>query len=221
MCGRFSLKSTIHAIEDEFEIDNIEIPIQPRYNIAPSQNVPVVVYEGKRYLKLFKWGLVPFWAKDPSIGNKMINARAESLTTKISFKKLFSKNRCIVIADGFYEWEKGTSGKNPYYFCMKTKKPFGFAGLWSMWNSPEGEIIYSCTIITVEPNRLVEKIHNRMPAILNKSDYQLWLNYSYSDEKSLLKLLKPYPDEEMTYYKVSKLVNSPSNDNPDCIKPAE
>ncbi len=221
MCGRFSLKSTIQAIEDEFDIEKVDIPVQARYNIAPSQNVSVVVFDGVRCLKTFKWGLIPPWAKDPSIGNRMINARAETLTTKISFKNLLKKSRCLVIADGFYEWEKGTTAKNPYYFYLKSMKPFGFAGLWSVWSKPDGEKIFTCTIITVEPNSIVGKIHNRMPAILFKSDYQLWLDNLYSDEKDLIKVLKPYPSEEMGFHKVSRRVNSPSNDNPECVEPVE
>lgn len=217
MCGRFSLKSTIQAIEEEFDIEYNEVDIIPRYNIAPTQNVAVVVYDERRILKLFRWGLIPYWAKDHTIGNRLINARAETLTQKIVFKNLLKKSRCIIVADGFYEWEKGT--KNPYYFCMKTKRPFGFAGLWTKWKNPEGNTIFSCTIITVEPNSIVGKIHNRMPAILRKSYYKIWLDNSVSNEMELLKVLKPYSDEEMMAYQVSKIVNSPANDNPACIEP--
>lgn len=219
MCGRFSLKSTIQAIEDEFDIEYAELDFKPRYNIAPTQNVVVVIYDTRRILKYFRWGLIPPWAKDSAVGNKLINARAETLTQKVTFKNLLKKSRCIIVADGFYEWEKGTAEKNTYYFCLKTKKPFGFAGLYTKWESQDGEIIFSCTIITVEPNSLVRKIHNRMPAILQRSNYQTWLDNSKSIEEELTRVLVPYSDDEMISYRVSKLVNSPANDDPRCIEP--
>lgn len=219
MCGRFSLKSTIQAIEDEFNIESNKIELKPRYNIAPTQDVAVVVYDEKRILKFFKWGLIPAWSKDQTIGSRLINARAETLTQKVTFKNLLKRSRCIIVADGFYEWEKGTTGKNPYYFSLKTQRPFGFAGLWTKWTNQDGVIIFSCTIITVEPNSIVGKIHNRMPAILKKSNYKIWLDTSFSDETDLLKILEPYSDSDMISYRVSKIVNSPNNDNPTCIEP--
>lgn len=219
MCGRFSLKSTIQAIEDEFELERIDKPIVPRYNIAPSQDIAVVKKDDRRILAFHRWGLIPSWAKDINMSNRMINARAETITKKASFKKLFLQQRCLVIADGFYEWQRTDSGKIPVYFYLKSLKPFAFAGLWSKWISPDGLEIYSTTIITTKSNALISSIHERMPVILDKQHYDIWLDLYFNDEKFLLKLLKPYPAYEMTYHHVSKIVNSPYNDTPECIKP--
>ncbi len=219
MCGRFSLKSTFQAIEDEFSIEESEIEILPRYNIAPTQSVPVIVNNGKRRLVPFRWGLIPSWSEDESIGSKMINARAETLTHKVSFKNALKKRRCLIIADGFYEWNKTDSGKKPMFIYLKNEKPFSFAGLWESWKTTDGKIIRSCTIITTTPNQLISPIHNRMPVIIQKGYRSLWLEPNNADETKLVGLLKPYPYEEMAAYEVSKYVNSPANDSPICCEP--
>ncbi|MDP2208536.1 MAG: SOS response-associated peptidase [Bacteroidota bacterium] len=219
MCGRFSLKSTFQAIEDEFSIEESEIEILPRYNIAPTQDVSAIVNDGQMRLVSFRWGLIPSWAKDPTIGNKMINARAETLTQKVSFKNALKKRRCLIIADGFYEWKKAGSEKKPMFIFFKNEKPFAFAGLWESWKTPEGKFIRTCTIITTTPNELISPIHNRMPVILRKEYRSYWLEPYNSDETKLVELLKPYPPEEMAAYEVSKHVNSPKNDSPLCCEP--
>lgn len=219
MCGRFSLKSTFQAIEDEFSIEETEIEILPRYNIAPTQDVSVIVNDVKTRLVSFRWGLIPSWATDLSIGNKMINARAETLTQKVSFKNALKKRRCLIIADGFYEWKKTDSGKIPMFIYLKNEKPFSFAGLWESWKTAEGKIIRSCTIITTTPNQLISTIHNRMPVIIQKGYRSFWLEPNNADETKLVGLLKPYPHEEMAAYEVSKYVNSPANDSPICCEP--
>ncbi len=217
MCGRFSLKSTMQAIEAEFSIDRSDIVIEPRYNIAPTQNVAVIFNNGQNYQTFFKWGLIPSWTKDPTIGNRMINARAETISEKPSFKTALKKRRCLILADGFYEWKRIKDAKIPTYIFLNNQKPFAFAGLWDNWKSPEGKIIYTCAIITTIPNELIASIHNRMPVILQKQFIDLWLDPSYQNETELSNILKPYPHEEMAAYEVSKLVNSPQNDTPACI----
>jgi putative SOS response-associated peptidase YedK len=219
MCGRFSRKSTMQAIIDEFEIMQSEREFEPRYNIAPAQNVAVIIQDKGRKLTAFRWGLIPSWVKDPAIGNKMINARAETLLDKPSFKNAFKKRRCLIIADGFFEWKKSGEEKIPMYIYLKTEKPFAFAGLWETWKSPDGKIIHSCAIITTVPNELMLTIHNRMPAILNKNDVATWIDIPNPTDSSLIDLLKPYPSDAMTAYQVSKIVNPPHNDVAACIKP--
>lgn len=195
--------------------------IKPRDNIAPSQNSPtLVVKEDRRVLVMMRWGLVPFWAKETSIGYKMINAKSETLTEKPSFRKPFKEKRCLVLADGFYEWEK-TDKKNkvPYRFVLKNRQLFAFAGLWDVWKTPEGDTLLSFTIITTRANELMERIHDRMPVILNEKDEAKWLDPEFKDTDKLSSLLQPYPSEQMVAYKVSTIVNSPQNDTPACIKP--
>ena len=165
--------------------------------------------------------MIPSWAKDPSIGNRLINARAETLTEKPSFRSAFRRRRCLVLADGFYEWRQipGQKGKVPMYIQMKDRELFAFAGLWEHWNAPDGSHILSCTIITTSPNPLMEEIHNRMPVILPKEGYSLWLSPDEEDPQMLSELLRPYPHEEMMAYPVSTMVNSPANESPECIVP--
>ena len=214
MCGRF----TFVDIEDIRERFNAEpINLKPNYNVAPTQNVPVIVNNGQ--LAMFKWGLIPFWAKDPSIGNKLINARAESVDEKPSFKASFQRKRCLIIADGFYEWKKEGASKRPHRIILKNKELFGFAGLWDTWKSPSGEIVSSCTIITTTPNELMASIHNRMPVILSRDSERVWLDQGIVDSNLLKSLLFPYPAELMLAYEVSSLVNSPKNNGPECLEP--
>jgi putative SOS response-associated peptidase YedK len=218
MCGRFVRYSSIHDIVKEFNAEEPGFDLPSSYNIAPSQDIAVVLNDGKKRLALCKWGYIPSWSKDPAIGNKMINARAESVADKPSFKNAFKSKRVLVAADGFYEWQKAGKTRIPVYIYLKTGKPFGFAGLLSVWTSPEGKQIYTCTIITTDANKLLEPIHDRMPVIIYKEDEDLWLDQASHDRDKLTPLLRPYEPEEMDYYAVSTLVNSPSHDSPDCIK---
>jgi putative SOS response-associated peptidase YedK len=192
--------------------------IEPSYNVAPGQNVAVLLKDDSRKLGVLKWGLIPHWSKDPAIGNRMINARAETIAEKPSFKHPLRRKRCLIVADGFYEWRKDGTQKTPMYIFLKNRKPFVFAGLWDVWTSPEGEKIASCTIITTEPNELMKKIHHRMPVLLPRKDIDRWLDRSTQDEREVLPLLRPYPAKEMDAYEVSRLVNAPKNDTPACIE---
>jgi len=222
MCGRFTLTADVNTLQNAFPWVNVPGELHPRYNIAPSQPVAVVPNDGKNQLDFYVWGLIPFWAKDPSIGNRMINARAETLAEKPSFKNAFKRRRCLVLADGFYEWRQEGKGRNktPMYIQLESKEPFAFAGLWENWNSPDGSQILSCTIITTQPNALVEKIHNRMPVVLPADRYSTWLEPGEQNPAILSELLAPYPAAEMMAYPVSTYVNSPGNESPECILPA-
>jgi putative SOS response-associated peptidase YedK len=218
MCGRMSAGFDSHLAEKqkEFMITKIEKEFGPCYNLAPSMQIPVVV-PGSRILTTLRWGLIPFWAKDKKIGYKLINARAESLTEKASFRTAFSKRRCLILASGFYEWDKE---KKPHYISLKGQKIFAFAGLWEEWNDKEsGEKIKTCTIITCEPNNFMKKIHRRMPVILNSEDYEEWLNSDNKDLDILSLLLKPIDSSLMKEHEVSKDVGSPKNQGEDLIKP--
>lgn len=222
MCGRFSNDVKPSQIEKEFKVGKVNPKLfTPRYNIAPSQTIAAVLEsDGKRIVEGLRWGLIPNWAKDDSIGNKLINARAETLAEKPSFRDAFKNKRCIIPASGFYEWQKASKGaKQPFYFYLKDKEVFGFAGLYEEWLDREtGEQIETCTIITTEANKVLEPIHERMPVILKPKDYDQWLDAKAKDTGKLEKLLAPYSSEEMTAYKVSKSVNAPSNDSPELIE---
>jgi putative SOS response-associated peptidase YedK len=194
--------------------------LKPRYNIAPSQQVAAILVDGTRHLEPLRWGLVPSWAKDEAIGNKMINARAETLAEKPSFKGLLNKHRCLILADGFYEWMETGRGKQPYFIHMKNGEPFTFAGLWSHWLGPKGQEIRTCAIITCPPNKLMERIHNRMPVILSDEAREVWIDPLNTDGSALTPLLRPYPEREMEAYAVSKTVNSPANDRLECLAPS-
>ncbi|QDV36944.1 SOS response-associated peptidase [Tautonia plasticadhaerens] len=219
MCGRYTLRAKRETIAEAFDLP--EVPELPaRYNIAPTQDVPVVrpgPDQGHRTLCLLHWGLIPSWADDPSIGNKMINARAETVAEKPAFRHAFKTKRCLVVADGFYEWRREGKHKRPYFIRMKDDRPFAFAGLWERWDKGGGPI-ESCTLITGEPNEVVAPVHDRMPVILHDSDYDIWLDPEVTDPKMLRPLLVPYPAEEMEAYPVSTLVNSPANDVDECIE---
>jgi len=219
MCGRYTLTADIDTISQRFKLDTHGLKIEPRYNIAPSQEAPVIVVEDGKVLKMMKWGLIPFWAKDESIASKTINARAETLHHKPSFKKSLTEKRCLVPADGFYEWKKEGRGKIPIRFVLKNRDVFAFAGLWDTWRNQIGELVFSFTIITTKANALVRPIHDRMPVILKKEYEELWLDPKVNDIDKLLSLLIPYPPEMMEAYRVSSLVNSPKEDSPECIKP--
>lgn len=218
MCGRFTLFAEPNEIISRFNVSNGIADYKKRYNIAPSQTVLVVINDGNENRAVyFRWGLIPHWAKETKIGYKMINARAETLNEKPTFKHPFRRQRCIIPADGFYEWKNTPTGKQPYRITLKTSEIFGFAGLWDRWEK-DGQEIHSCTIITTEPNELMSQIHNRMPVILNRDDEQIWLNNKLDDTDFLRTLLKPYNAQEMEVYPVSTLVNSPKNNDPSLIE---
>lgn len=220
MCGRYVLL-TLADFTDLFPwIRPADAPPPPRYNIAPTQAVAVVPNKPSPQVEFFHWGLVPSWAKDPAIGNRMINARAETLAEKPAFRTALKRRRCLIPAHGFYEWRKNPDGtKTPLYIAMKSAKPFAFAGLWDEWHDPGGSVLPSCTIITTNPNALLKTIHDRMPAILRPDQYRQWLDPAEKDPRDLMPLLSPYPAEEMMATAVSRAVNSPKNDSPECIQP--
>ncbi len=222
MCGRFTNKAKPEQIKREFKIGNKNPNLfQPRYNIAPLQMIDVVFEPKERILSQLRWGLVPSWAKDAEIGNRMINARAETITEKPSFREAFKSRRCIIPTSGFYEWQKkGTGAKQPFYFYLKDKEVFGFAGLWETWiNKQSGEELETCTIITTEANQVLKPVHDRMPVILKAENYDEWLDVKVKDTDKLQELLKPYPSEEMDSHAVSNGINYPDKDTSDLIKP--
>ena len=220
MCGRFTLTVNPEELQQQFGLN--EPPpaeLVPRYNIAPSQAVAVVANTPDRKLELFQWGLIPSWAKDPKIGNKLINARAETLAEKPSFRTALKRRRCLVVADGFYEWKKEGTAKTPMYIQLKDGRPFAFAGLWEVWQPPDGSVIKTCTIITTEPNALLAGIHNRMPAILPPRAYDQWLTPGELPSIEAMALLGPYDPAEMKATPVSSRVNSPAVDTPELVLP--
>jgi putative SOS response-associated peptidase YedK len=219
MCGRFVRQKDVDAIVRDFGVEKVACGLAPSYNVAPTQQVGVIIEDGIKQLVSVRWGLVPSWASGLSVGNTMINARAETVAHKGSFREAFEKRRCLVVADGFYEWRKEGKTKQPIFIRLKTDRAFGFAGLYENWLSPDGRNIRTCTIITTEPNEKMKTIHNRMPVIIPMEQEETWLR-SESDPTRLLSLLKPYPAEEMQTYEVSALVNSPANDSPECMRPA-
>lgn len=220
MCGRYTLATTPQKLAESFSGFEVPAELPPRYNVAPTQPIAVVANNGQHKVEFFHWGLIPSWAKDPKIGSQMINARAETLAEKPSFKNAYKRRRCLVLADGFYEWRKeGDGAKTPMYIRLASGDPFAFAGLWEMWQTAEDTIL-SCTIITTDPNDLMAQIHNRMPVILPPTAYEQWLDPAERSPDQLQGLLQPYPAELMTAYPVSKMVNSPKNDSSALIEPA-
>ena len=219
MCGRFVFYTDPQFMREQRAFDDEKIEFRPQYNIAPTQQVVAITSDGKRKAELMQWGLVPFWAKDLKIGYRMINAVGETLATKPAFRAAFKKRRCLILADGFFEWRKDGKNKIPTYIFLKSREPFAFAGLWETWKSPGGETVKSCTIETTKPNELIEPIHNRMPVILSSETEALWLDPSTEDPNILQPLLQPCPAEQMESYKVSSFVNSPRNQGPEFIKP--
>jgi putative SOS response-associated peptidase YedK len=222
MCGRYSQSKSAEIIAEAFQVDDVP-PLEPRYNIAPTQLVPTILQalaSTNRQFKVLHWGLIPSWAKDPKMGARLINARAETVAEKPAFRSAFKQRRCLVLADGFYEWQQQESKKQkqPFYFRLNDERPFAFAGLWEHWENTNGEEIESCTLLTTEPNELMRPIHNRMPVILDPNNYELWLDPDVKKPELLQPLLRSYPTEEMTAYPVSKVVNKPSNDSVECIE---
>ncbi len=221
MCGRFTLTVDPNHLQEAFPWAVIPTDLKPRYNIAPSQPVAVIPNSGDNVVSMYRWGLIPSWSKDPSIGDRMINARSESLAEKPSFRNAFRRRRCLILADGFYEWKlsAGAKTKQPIFIRFEDGRPFAFAGLWEFWKSPDGTEIKSCTIITTQPNSLLQSIHNRMPVILAPDAYHIWLSPDDQPATLLNKLLIAYPPAEMVVIPVSKLVNSPQYDAPELIEP--
>jgi putative SOS response-associated peptidase YedK len=219
MCGRFTLTIDPAELKERFGEYTWPSQFAPRYNIAPTQPVLAVSNDGRRTAEFFVWGLIPSWAKDPAIGSRLINARAETLAEKPSFRGAFKYKRCLILADGFYEWKSqpGTKVKVPHFIHMQDRQPFAFAGLWDSWNSPDGSQVRTCTIITTTPNKLMATLHNRMPVILDPANYEQWLDPAPRAPDSLAPLLEPFPDERMAAHAVSTLVNSPANDRPELV----
>ena len=193
--------------------------LPPRFNIAPSQQIAVVRQQngGDRELTFLQWGLVPSWSKDPAIGYKMINARSETVHEKPSFKQAFLARRCIIPASGFYEWEKVGKEKVPHYIHLRDGDVMSLAGLWERWKSPEGKELETCTILTTAANSLIKKVHDRMPVILHRAEFNIWLNREIDDINRLTELFHPYPSDQLEEYVVTKAVSSPSNDSSECI----
>lgn len=222
MCGRFTLTAQRTDIQAAFPDVEVPIDLAPRYNIAPSQPIAVIANTGVHRMELYRWGLIPSWTRDPAIGDRMINARAETLPEKAAFRGILRRRRCLIVADGFYEWQAQPGGrpKQPMYVRLASGQPFAFAGLWDQWQPAEGEPVRSCTIITTSPNALLQMIHNRMPVILSPDAYAQWLDPAEQPAESLARYLVPFPPELMTVYPVSRYVNSPQNEGPACVAPA-
>ena len=221
MCGRYTQTAKLHDLMDRFGVEEPDFDPAPRYNLAPSQDAPVVGVNPNtpdtRSLRLMRWGLVPCHAKDAA--RSIINARAETLAQRPAFRRLLPRRRCLVPADGFYEWQREDRFRTPMRFTLRSGQPFAFAGLWDRWLQPDGAPLYSFTIVTTSPNSLLEPVHNRMPAILLPDDEARWLDPAATDPAALSPLLKPYPADLMKGYGVSRAVNSPVNDSPECIAP--
>jgi putative SOS response-associated peptidase YedK len=223
MCGRFVGYRNLDELQEVFPIDRSACEVVANYNVAPSQEILAIFRNrGQNWLDKFHWGLVPFWAKDISIGNRMINARAETVTEKPSFKNAFKKRRCLIIADGFYEWKGPKGQKQPYFITLPDKKPFAFAGLWETWGKKNQETLYkSCAIITTKACEAVRDIHHRMPVILKPTAYESWLNPANQDVNELKNIIKQSLLTDLIGYPVSKLVNSTRNNDPACIDPID
>jgi putative SOS response-associated peptidase YedK len=221
MCGRYRLSRRKQLIEEYFETDN-EVDWEPRYNIAPSQAVGIIRQDAsrrERHFSLARWGLIPSWATDASIGFKTINARAETVANKPAFRDAFLSRRCLLPADGFFEWQRSGREKQPFHFGMLDDSLFAFAGLWDRWRDPTGTLIESCSILTTTPNSLLADVHDRMPVILHQQDYDLWLDPGFKDRKPLAKLLVPFDAAKMRSFPVSGRINAVANDDPDCVVP--
>ncbi len=218
MCGRFAFFAPREAIQLAFgTVRNLDF--EPRYNIAPTQNIVAFTLDDDQALRAdhFHWGLMPFWAKDPSIGNRMINARAETLAEKPSFRRPYRRRRCLIPASGFYEWQKLPEGKQPVYICAADERPLAFAGLWDEWQSPDGDTIKSCTIITTRANRFVRDLHDRMPVCLARDAQTVWLDNS-AEREALDELVQEPQDAQLQFWPVSRRVNNPSNESADLIE---
>ena len=222
MCGRFTLTVNPADLQDTFSNYTFPAKFAPRFNIAPTQPVLAIPNDDKYTADFFIWGLIPMWAKDPTIGSRLINARGETLAEKPSFRGGYKYKRCLILADGFYEWKAfgAKKSKTPYFIHMKDRKPFAMAGLWDSWEGPDGSSVKTCTIITTAPNELTGLIHDRMPVILHTRDYAKWLDPAPQTPEKLQPLIKPFAADVMSAYPVSTLVNKTSNDIPQLVVPA-
>ncbi len=217
MCGRYALASDQQTLQQAFDLATVP-DWQPRYNIAPTQAVPIITQQQPDVLTLVQWGLIPSWAKDHKIGYKLINARAETADSKPSFRAAFQRRRCLIPATGFYEWTTTEGGKQPHYIHLRDQDVFAFAGLWEVWHSPHGDTIQTCTILTGEPNTKVKAYHHRMAIILPRTAYAMWLDDASARDELKQVLLSPYPDDAMDIHPVSKAVNTPKHDHPSLIE---
>lgn len=225
MCGRFTLRAPASVIAEQFALFELP-PFTARFNIAPSQPVPVVrlqpeQQQRQRELVWLQWGLIPSWAESAALGSRLINARAESAAEKPAFRTAFRRRRCLVVADGFYEWQAIDKAKQPYFIHFRDDCPFAFAGLWESWEGPDHSMLETCTIITTEPNELIKPIHNRMPVILPPEAYATWLNPAVQEPRRLASLLVPYSGDALQAYPVDSFVSTPSHDSPRCVEPAK
>jgi putative SOS response-associated peptidase YedK len=223
MCGRYRLTRHREVVEEHFGVE-IEGEMSPRYNIAPTQPVATVRQapdSPKRQFAWMKWGLIPHWAKDASTAFKMINARAETAAEKPAFREALERRRCLVAADGFYEWQKTGKVKQPYCFTLTDEGVFAFAGLWERWRDGEGKLVETCSILTTKPNRLLEDIHDRMPAMLRPEDYEVWLDPGERRVESVLDLIRPFDSTGMKRFAVSTRVNNVNNDDAECVAPSQ
>jgi putative SOS response-associated peptidase YedK len=211
MCGRYSMTKSGDGVALRVRVK--PLALAPRYNIAPTQMAPVILIDKEPAMKLLRWGLVPSWAEDESVGARLINARAETLQEKPAFRQAFARQRCLVLADGYYEWQ----GKQPYRFTLDDERPFAFAGLWEKWQRPDGSALLSFAIVTTEPNELTAAVHDRMPVILRGEDYEQWLEPGFGNVEQLRGKLRPYAAAEMAFYAVDPIMNSPNFDDPRCI----
>ncbi len=221
MCGRFVLTADSNTIQQAFNLDSVPAAMQPRYNIAPTQPVAVITNEAPKTLTFYKWGLVPSWSKDATAGARMINARSESAAEKPSFRAAFRRRRCIIPSDGYYEWPEQDSTKTPIYFHREGRALFGMAGLWEIWQQPDGGELRTCSILTTDANGFAQQFHHRMPVILSPDDYNLWLSPKEEPLAVLQALMKPYPGDEFRAYPVSKAVNKPVNDYASLLEPVQ
>jgi putative SOS response-associated peptidase YedK len=224
MCGRFTLTTSVRDLATLFDALEVDLPaVEPHYNIPPSAQVLAVrqlADHERRQLVPLHWGLIPKWAKDPAIGNRLINARSESAADKPSFRDAVRRRRCLVLADGFFEWQKQGGKKEPYFLRLPDGRPFAFAGLWERWHGPEDKTIESCTILTTAANDLVRPIHDRMPVILESEAYPCWLDPGLNDPAKVQPWLRPLPADRMIAYPVSRLVNNPRHDDARCLEPS-
>ncbi|HYO69434.1 MAG TPA: SOS response-associated peptidase [Archangium sp.] len=220
MCGRVTIQTPALAIAREFALTGVRTALErPRYNLAPTQLMPVVINDGERMLDAYRWGLIPSWAKEAAIGNKLINARGETVAEKPSFRSALKRRRCLVLVDGWYEWKQSTKPKTPYLFRRKDGRPMAFAGLWEEWTAPDtGELLRTCTVITTGPNHLMAPIHDRMPVILSHEAQALWLRPEPQEASALQPLLVPNEDEPLEAWEVGRVVNSPANDVVACVE---
>ncbi len=217
MCGRYAFAAT-SEFDERYSLEKRDFKLFSSFNVTPGQNMPVIIRSSPKKAILMKWGLIPFWAQDPKIGYKMINARAETVTSKPSFKKSFSSKRCLIPTIGFYEWSRISQVKQPFFIRVKSTHLFSFAGIFDIWKDAENNEIYSYAIITTTPNSTIDKIHNRMPVILQRENENYWLAPD-TPVNSLLQFLAPYPASDTVMYPVNSAVNNPENDNKDLLNP--